>query len=98
MTKKTECARCGDEAETRDNTRGTTFWGLIQRSTETRVRTSMRVACTQYTRTEDDTRTLRTDETMPLCDPCWGLLVGRFPARSRRRRPQVRARLAPGPR
>lgn len=76
MSKK--CERCGDRAETIDNIRGTTFWGLIQRTTETRVRTSMRVASTQYTRTERDTRLLRSDDTLPLCDPCWGLLVGRF--------------------
>lgn len=76
MSKK--CERCGQRAETIDNVRGSTFWGLIQRTVETTVRTSMRVAGTQYTRTESDSRLIRSDETMPLCDPCWGLLVGRF--------------------
>ncbi|MFJ4173386.1 hypothetical protein [Microbacterium sp. NPDC089696] len=73
-----KCARCGERAETIDNIRGTTFWGLIQRTTATRVRKQLRVACTQYTRTEKDERVITVDETRPLCDPCWGLLVGRF--------------------
>lgn len=78
MSKKDACERCGERAETIDNIRGTTFWGLIQRTTETTVRTSLRVASTWYKRTKDDSRLLRSDDTMPLCDPCWGLLIGRF--------------------
>lgn len=78
MSKKDACERCGERAETIDNIRGTTFWGLIQRTTETRVRTSLRVASTWYKRTREDSRLLRSDDTMPLCDPCWGLLIGRF--------------------
>lgn len=78
MSSKTKCGRCGERAETIDNIRGTTFCGLVQRTEETIVRTSLRVAATQYTRTRDDSRVLRSDEEIRLCDPCWGLFVGMF--------------------
>jgi hypothetical protein len=73
------CKRCGEPAETIDNIRGTTFWGLIQRTTRTTVETFVRVAGTQYTRRNSvHDGLLRSDEEIRLCDPCWGLLVGRF--------------------
>ncbi|GAA2577576.1 hypothetical protein [Microbacterium binotii] len=74
-----KCKRCGDPAQTVENTRGTTFWGLIQRTTRTTVETFIRVAGTQCTRRGSDRDgILRSDEEIRLCDPCWGLLVGRF--------------------
>ncbi len=79
MSKKHNCKRCGEPAETVDNIRGTSFWGLIQRTTKTTVETFIRVAATQYTRNPGETdRLIRSDEEIRLCDPCWGLLVGRF--------------------
>lgn len=75
MTDK-KCARCGEPAETRDNIADTTFWGLIETSTETVTQHAVRVACTHVKGREG--RVLRSDEKLPLCSPCWGLLIGHF--------------------
>lgn len=79
MSGDKKCRRCGARAETIDNISGTTFWGLIQRTKRTTVETFIRVAGTQYMRRDSDRDgILQSDETIPLCEACWGLLVGRF--------------------
>lgn len=73
MSGKAKCRRCGETIETTDNILGYSFWGLVQRKTETTTRNTVRVAST--TIRHDDRSALRCDEEDPLCDPCWGLLV-----------------------
>lgn len=73
-----KCSRCGERAETRDNLAETTFWGFIQTNTETVTSRSVRIAGTYVRGHGADTRVLASDEKQPLCDPCWGLLVGHF--------------------
>lgn len=76
MSAKEKCARCKEPVEHIDNIMGYSFWGIIQQKVETTVRKSIRVA--SMTIRQDDRRVLSADDEMPLCDPCWGLLVGRF--------------------
>ncbi|WP_405375942.1 MULTISPECIES: hypothetical protein [unclassified Microbacterium] len=79
MTSKHKCKRCGESAETVDNVRGTTFWGLIQRTTKITFQSFIRISGTQYTRSGGPRDGfIRSDDEIRLCDPCWGLLVGRF--------------------
>ena len=76
MSGKDKCARCKEPVEHNDNIMGYSFWGLIQQKIETTVRKSIRVA--GMTVRHDERRDMRSDDEMPLCDPCFGLLVGRF--------------------
>lgn len=68
------CSRCKAEIQPNDNIMGTSFWGLIQKRTQTK--NYVRVASTSVR--HEDHWVLRSDEELPLCDPCMGLLVGRF--------------------
>jgi len=76
MSDKEQCARCNEPVEHIDNIMGYSFWGIIQQKVETTVRKSISIA--SMTVRHDDRGAMRTDEETPLCDPCFGLLVGRF--------------------
>lgn len=78
MSAEKKCQRCGEPAETRDNIAETTFWGLIETSTETVVSKKVRVASTYVRGHSIDTRIMSCDEKQSLCSPCWGLLIGYF--------------------
>lgn len=73
-----KCVRCDDRAKTIDNITETTFWGLVQTSTETATNKRVRVAGSYIRGHGPDMRVIRTDDEKPLCDPCWSLLVGQF--------------------
>jgi len=78
MSAETKCARCGDRAQMIDNITDTSFLGLIQTKTEVNEHKSVRVAGTYVRGRGHDQRVIRTDDEMPLCDPCWSTLVGQF--------------------
>lgn len=69
-----KCGRCKGELKADDNIMGTSFWGLIQKRAQTK--SYLRVASTAIR--HEDRWTIRSDEEIPLCDPCMGLLVGMF--------------------
>ncbi|MEV7962391.1 hypothetical protein [Oerskovia paurometabola] len=73
------CDRCGGPTPTRDNIRGTSFWGLIQHKTTVTTKRSIRFRAT-YLRDHEKVGSplIRVDEERPICDDCWGLLIGRF--------------------
>lgn len=71
-----ECTRCKQDIIHHDNVMETSVWGLIQRKTETTVRKSLRVVMTHIYR--KTFQVLHSDDEQSLCDPCMGLLVGRF--------------------
>ena len=72
-----KCARCKGVVPNVVNILGTQFWGLL--TTRETVTRSVRLLAT-YIR--DNPRygspVLRTDKSSPMCDACWGLLVGSF--------------------
>lgn len=80
MTDEKPCARCGDPTPTRDNVEGSSFWGAIQLQTITTTTRVVRFLATYYRRSPrfGGSPLLTADETEALCDPCWGLLIGRF--------------------
>ena len=74
------CARCGGQTPTNDNIAETTYWGFIQTSTTVTTERSVRVKSAYYRRNPrlGGSPLLRSDEEMPLCSDCSGLLIGRF--------------------
>ena len=78
MTDDKKCRRCGERAKTVDNIAETTFWGFVETSTETVTSKKVRVASTNVRGHGVDSRILQCDEQLPLCSPCWGLLIGHF--------------------
>ncbi len=72
-----KCARCGNEAETRDwvRDRPTTFWGFIHLGTATLVRRHVRVASTYFFGGGRDARVTFSDDEFALCSDCWSRVV-----------------------
>lgn len=80
MSRKTvKCVRCGDPAETRTFEPDRTFWGKLtgKETMVTRVR-HIRIQGAWVERDEGGISVKQADEEQPVCDPCWGLFVGRF--------------------
>ncbi|WP_424462939.1 hypothetical protein [Pseudoclavibacter helvolus] len=78
MPELEKCSRCGEEAETRDNILGTTFWGSIQHETETVITKRLRILNHYYKHTETENRMMVADDKMALCGDCSNLLIARF--------------------
>lgn len=80
MSAENTCARCKGHVPTNDNVLETAFWGAIRTETTTTTTKAVRFLATYLRRNPrlGGSPALRVDETQPLCDPCWALLVGRF--------------------
>lgn len=73
------CARCGGPTPTNDNVSETMFWGFMQVKVQTVTTRSARFRATYFRRNpRRGSPLLVVDEEQPICDPCWGLLIGRF--------------------
>ena len=76
---KPKCHRCGDQGETHDWERDSTFWGWLGFGTETLRKNMVRIKSRYYRRNPQyGSPMLISDELQPLCDECWGDLVGLF--------------------
>lgn len=73
------CGRCGGPTPSYDHEQDLTFWGMIRTKTTTATVRSVQFMAT-YLRREPKSGPshMRVDEEQRLCDPCWGLLIGRF--------------------
>ena len=78
MPSEQKCRRCGQRAESIDNIIDRSFWGAIQAETETVTTKRLRVLATYIKGGGYGARVSTCDEQQPLCDDCWGLLIGRF--------------------
>lgn len=73
------CRRCGNPTPSYDFDQDMTFWGLIQTKTTRETTRSVRFAATYFRREpKRGPSHMRVNEEQRLCDPCWGLLIGRF--------------------
>lgn len=74
-----KCARCGQVAESHDFDRESTFWGFFTQEVSVSTTKRLHLMATYFRRNPKyGSPVLSVDERKALCDPCWGLFVGRF--------------------